>query len=277
MWSKLRVLVAAAACVAVVSPSQASGTGRTAPTCREPEATTAYTRRVERALGARRDVWGQKLLAQAGGPTYASARRYLAPLLYAVGPGGRRVTASGVYYLPFTFPHSVGGPRGFGLHVADGSEILVRRVGGPSLTIFVGAGDGERYGSCLARLQTPRLAQGYLPILETSYVDRHGVLYTEESFAGRLPNRRSLVSFVHVRADARLSLTGSAVRFAPSRGATIRALVLAGHFVRRSGHGMPFQGRREADAEALAADADRRDRHFHRLAPQFARQSADEL
>ena len=51
------------------------------------------------------------------------------------GPRRHAADASGVYYLPFTLPLSVGGARGFGLHVADGSEIIVRRVGGPSLTI----------------------------------------------------------------------------------------------------------------------------------------------
>ena len=41
----------------------------------------------------------------------------------------------------------------------------------------------ERYGSCLARLATPQLEDGWLPILETSYTDAGGHEYREESFA----------------------------------------------------------------------------------------------
>ena len=47
------------------------------------------------------------------------------------------------------------------LHVADGSQILSRRVGGRALTVGVGARRRERYGSCLSRLAPPRLADGY--------------------------------------------------------------------------------------------------------------------
>jgi hypothetical protein len=97
---------------------------------------------------------------------------------------------------------SVGGARGFGLHVADGSEIIVRRAGGPHLTIGVGVGGGERYGSCLGRLGTPGLAGGWLPLLQVRYRDATGTRYLEESFVGRLPHDRSLVSFVRLSADA---------------------------------------------------------------------------
>ena len=157
-----------------------------------------YAERVARALDAARDVWGDALVARPGGPTYAGAAGRLAPLLYALGPHGKPLTASGVYYLPFAYPVSDYGPRGFALHVADGSQIVTRRAGGPSLTVFAG---GERYGSCLGRLATPRLRDGYLPVLETAYTDAHGGRYTQESFVGRLPGVRSLVSFVHVHSD----------------------------------------------------------------------------
>src|SRR6266702_3048662 len=125
----------------------------TAPSCRVPAVGLAYAQRVDRVLASGRDVWGDRLLARKDGPTYAAASHFLPPLLYAAGRGGTRLTRSGVYYLPFTLPLSVGGARGFGLHVADGSEIIVRRVGGPSLTMYVGPGGKERYGSCLSRLQ----------------------------------------------------------------------------------------------------------------------------
>ena len=129
------------------------------------------------------------------------------------------MTLSGVYYLPFTLPFSPYGSRGFALHVADGSEIIARHIGGRHLTIFVGSGGRERYGACLRRLGQSRLADSYLPILDTSYVDGGGVRYRQESFVGRPAGTKSLVSFAHVTADARGSSIGAVVRFvASSRG-----------------------------------------------------------
>jgi hypothetical protein len=204
----LITLLAAALLLAAPGPSDAV---RQATQC-TPQVGAAYAERIARVLGSGRDVWGERLLAAKNGPTLAAASKLLPPLLYAAGHGGRRLTASGVYYLPFTLPFSVGGPRGFGLHVADGSQIIVRRVGGPSLTVAVGRGGRERYGSCLARLETPRLADGYLPILQTVYTDADGVRYRQESFVGRLPGSRSLVSFVQLSADASSARTASTMR-----------------------------------------------------------------
>src|SRR5262249_27276509 len=136
--------------------------------CRPKVVGRSYRARVERALGQGRDLWGDRLLETPGGPTLARTRRLLPPLLYAVGHGGRRLTDSGVYYLPFTMPYSKG-DRGFALHVADGSQIISRRVGGPSMRVFVGARGFERYGSCLERLQTPRLEDGYPPLPDRGY------------------------------------------------------------------------------------------------------------
>ena len=91
-------------------------------------------------------------LGAPNGPTYAGAAKHLAPLPYARGPGGVSLTDSGVYYLPFALPADPQGADSVELHVADGSEILARRVGGPSLSVLVGASGRERYGSCIARL-----------------------------------------------------------------------------------------------------------------------------
>ena len=167
--------------------------------CPAAGATAAYTNRTLSALRARTDVWGNRLLAARGGPTYEGARGYLKPLLFARGPGGKPLTASGVYYLPFAQPD---GPRGAGsvaLHVADGSQIISERIGGRSLSVLVGDGR-ERFGSCLARLAAPALAGGYLPILETRYTDAVRARYRQESFAARAGR---LVSFVQIAVDAR--------------------------------------------------------------------------
>ena len=208
------VLLAAGALLGLV----AGGTAGSAPSpaaCSAPKAAPGYTRSVTRALLSKRDLWGARLLAARNGPTYAATGRYLAPLLYAQGRGGRPLTSSGVYYLPFAFPFSVYVTTA-ALHVADGSEIVSRRVGGPSLTVSVGVAGRERYGSCLGRLTPAQLADGYLPILETSYVDRAGVRYRQESFVGRVYGSSSPVSFIHLSVDARDSQTGSIVRLVPS-------------------------------------------------------------
>ena len=107
----------------------------------------------------------------------------------------------------------------FALHVADGSELITRRVGGPSLTVDVGNGS-ERYGSCSARLKPAHLAEGYLPVLQTGYVDAAGVRYHQESFVGRAFGKygaRSVISFVRLVVDARGASHGATVRLVPWR------------------------------------------------------------
>ena len=99
---------------------------------------------------------------------------------------------------------------------------MTRRSDGPSLTVLVGDGR-EVYGSCVARLGPPRLARGWLPVLRTRYVDARGVRYAQESFAGRVPGIRSLVSFVRLTVDARRAgSTTATVRFAASPGSRAR-------------------------------------------------------
>ena len=105
-------------------------------------------------------------------------------------------------------------PRGFALHVADGSEIIAGRVGGRNLTILVGRHGSERYGSCLARLVPARLARGYLPLLQTAYVDADGDHYQQESFVARLPGTKLLASFV--RLSVNTVRTVAVVRLLPS-------------------------------------------------------------
>ena len=185
--------------------------------CPPPGVTSDYAHSVRFALSSRRDVWGRRLLAAPGGPTYDRARAVLTPLLYAAGRGGAKLTASGVYYLPFAFPFNVNGERLFALHVADGSQIIVRRAGGPSVTVDVGPEGDERYGSCLARLGSATLAEGYLPILDTSYTDSAGVRYDQESFVGRVHGTLSL-SFLHIHVDATQATGDSIVRLVPSPG-----------------------------------------------------------
>jgi hypothetical protein len=161
----------------------------------------AYAASVRHALRAGRDLWGEALLRSREGPTYNNVARRLTPLFYAAGPRGDHIGDSGVYYLPFAWPTAFGA-QAIALHVADGGTIYASRTKGPKLTISVGSRGRERYGSCLARLSTPQLLAGYLPALETHYVDAGGVHYAQESFAARIGVTRSLVSFVRLTADA---------------------------------------------------------------------------
>jgi hypothetical protein len=225
-----RALSIALVAMVCVSAPGAAREGRAATggggACPVPRSDPAYVARVLDALRSGRDVWGEALLAAPRGPTFAAARRYLRPLLLARGPDGKSLTDSGVYYLPFAQP---GGPRGAGsvaLHVADGSQIVSERVGGRSLTVFV---DGERYGSCLARIRELRLAEGWLPILETEYADAEGVRYRQESFAARSGPRSPLASYVRLTIDTRRARRAAVVTLVPSaRGEGVAYRVPAG-------------------------------------------------
>src|SRR4051812_155771 len=157
LLTSMRWLVLSAAVVAgaVVAGSAASGALRDR-ACPPQRLSGGYVARVDRALRARRDTWGEALLGAPGGPTYAGARRYLAPLLLARGTHGTRLTRSGFHYVPFTDAAGPAGTSAVALHVADGSQILFDHAGGRSLDVWVGDGR-ERYGSCRARLILPRL------------------------------------------------------------------------------------------------------------------------
>jgi hypothetical protein len=174
--------------------------------CLQPRVSVGSSARIRRALLAKQDVWGNALLAAPNGPTFESARQFLGPLLLARAAGKKRLTPSGVHYVPLAQPADAArGAGAVALHLADGSRIISERVGGRSLAIGVGVRGREPYGSCLRRLSNPRLAEGYAPILQTSYADASGVRYRQESFAARLSLTRSLASFVELTADARRS------------------------------------------------------------------------
>ncbi len=179
-----------------------------------------YDHAVNNALAAKRDVWGDELLRAPEGPTYEGIRRHLHPVMLVGPPSGtapNRLTDSGIYYLAFGRPTDADGSRSVDLHVADGSQIVSEWVKRARMSVDVGVHAGERFGSCLARLGPARLGGGYLPILKTSYVDADGVAYRQESFATRIRETGSLVSFVRITVDPRGSGVHSArVRFTPS-------------------------------------------------------------
>jgi hypothetical protein len=117
----------------------------------------------------------------------------------------------------FAQPLGTYGAGAIALHVADGSQILSQHVGGQRLTVRVGRRADERFGSCLARVTTPQLRRGWLPVLQTRYVDRAGVRYRQESFAARVSPAGELTSYVEVTIDARRSSGTGHVRFVSGR------------------------------------------------------------
>ena len=160
---------------------------------------------VQRALRSGPDLWGDRLLRAPGGPTLASARRFLPPLRYAQARGGAGLTASGVYYLPFTGqapPQGVSAPA---LHVADGSRIYAGTAPGPSLAVFV---SGRPFASCRAKL-----ADGWLPILRT----RDG-RFAEESFTAIPPGKKRPATFVRVDGNGPIRFTLGTRALAFARG-----------------------------------------------------------
>jgi hypothetical protein len=219
MRGQLTIAVAAVAVLALgafVGRARPAGTAACAPRT----ASASYASSVQAAVGSGKDVWGGQLLRARGGPTYAAARTFLTPLTRALQWHGRTLTTSGSYYVPFSFPFTSYGSTVFALHVADGSEIITRHIGGASLGIYVGGAGSERYGSCPSRLQPAHLAEGYLPVLQTSYVDAAGVTYHQESFVGRAYGAfgaRSVISFVRLVVDARRSTRAATVRLVPWR------------------------------------------------------------
>ncbi len=205
----MKAALALLAVVTIAVATQQGGPQATSSSCAAaPD--DGYAQRIKTVLRAGRDLWGEELLAAQDGPSYDGASKYLRPLVYARAAGGTPLTRSGVYYLPFSHPTGPGGATSVALHVADGSEILAHRVDGKRIELRVG---GERYGACLGRLTAPRLADGYLPILQTAYEDANGVGYRQESFAARVSASGPLTSFVRLTVDARTASRGTHVRF----------------------------------------------------------------
>jgi hypothetical protein len=203
--------------------------------CAPPKASPAYASRIEAALRSPLDLWGDAALRAAGGPTFANVSGHLAPLLYARTSGGRPLTASGVYYLPFAEGFGPAGTSSVALHVADGSEILSGSTSGPGLMIEAA---GSRFGSCLAELAPARLASGWLPILEVRYGR-----YREESFAAR--EGATLESFVRIIGPGRIALRPTVAGLQRRGDRLVRGsrtyLVFDGR-ARWDGHALTFRG-----------------------------------
>ena len=135
----------------------------------------------QQANKANTDVWGEEALKQPGGPTYAFFEKLLPPLRY-VDANFRE------YPITLSAPTAKIKAR----LVSNGSCINARArqpdwIGeaGTPVTLLVGE-SREIFGSDLSHLDGPKLADGYLPIVQLTY-QSNGATFSEEAFASTDP------------------------------------------------------------------------------------------
>ena len=138
----------------------------------------ARAQSVDEVLKSKTDLWAEAALKQPGGPTYEFFEKLLPPLRYVEAPFR-------VY--PIVLSASAA-PKKVRL-LGDGSQInaLARQVNwageeGTPVTFRVGA-KRETFGRSAKNLIGPKLAGGYLPIVQMHYRDGEGDLYAQETFA----------------------------------------------------------------------------------------------
>ncbi|MBX6314142.1 MAG: hypothetical protein IRY99_14685 [Isosphaeraceae bacterium] len=131
----------------------------------------------EEVIAAKTDLWGEAALRQPGGPTYEFFAGLLPPLRY--------VDADFLHYpIVLSAPGSPAKAR----LVSNGSAInaLARQPNWKNETgipVHVRVGRSrEPFGADLARLDGPRYADGFLPIVQLHYT-HDGAGYEEEAFA----------------------------------------------------------------------------------------------
>lgn len=186
----------------------------------EPE---PYAARLDAALREGRDVWGEALIA-GGGATYDGIKDYLRPLFYSTG---HAYTERGVHNLLWG---EDGGDPPYLIPLADGSRIAANVYQSEDYLAWHVGPDGEAFGSDLARLEGPALAEGWLPVLQTAYTDRAGNRYAQESFAGRAPGGGGLLAWIRLRVDVADGENGAVLcaRFGDDAMERFRYVVSAG-------------------------------------------------
>ncbi|MCL4691624.1 MAG: hypothetical protein KJ060_03835 [Candidatus Hydrogenedentes bacterium] len=171
-----------------------------------------YARGLNAALREGRDIWGEAVIEQ-GGATYEGIKDYLRPLFYSTGYTNETL---GVHNLLWGLD---GGEPPYLIPVADGSRIAADRYDSPNdLKVFVGAAGAEPFGGSLDRLEPPRLADGYYPILQTAYMDADGNRYTQESFAAPMDGVDGLCAFLRIDVHRAANGAGPLVRFMRGSG-----------------------------------------------------------
>src|SRR5215211_1075406 len=133
---------------------------------------------LDEVLKSKTDLWGEAALKQPGGPTYEYFEKLLPPFRYVDAPFR-------VYPIVLSAPAA---PEKVRL-IGDGSQInaLARQLNwigekGTPVAFRVGM-TRETFGSNVKNLIGPKLAGGYLPIVQMHYRDAEGGLYAQETFA----------------------------------------------------------------------------------------------
>ncbi len=206
----------------------------------------------EEMAAAREDVWGEAALRQPGGPSYEFFRDLLPPLRYAN-------TDFRHYPIVLCAPAAPVKARwvsnGSAVNARANKKPMWREVGVP--VHFLVGEKGEPFGGALDRLDGPRYADGWLPIVRSTYAVDRG-RYEQEAFA---PVRDALRDrgAVFVRFTARGGAGTVAARIETDEALKVEG----GAVVDREGRGLVLFGggwawdekRKELRAE-LAADAD---------------------
>jgi len=137
---------------------------------------------IDEVIRAKKDLWGDAAERQEDGPSYEFFEKLLPPIRY--------VNASFRHYpLVLCAPRTATKARfvgnGSGVNLSAHGAVGWRDVGFP-VTFRVGDRE-ELYGRDLARLDGPRLARGYLPIVELCYRE-YGSSYAQEAFVSVEPS-----------------------------------------------------------------------------------------
>jgi len=153
---------------------------------------------LEEAITSRQDVWGGAALRQPGGPSYEFFRNLLPPLRYVDAP---------FHHYPITLSAPGAPAKARFVSNGGGLNLLARQPNwrgetGVPVTFRVG-GVREPYGQDLERLDGPRYADGYLPIVRVRYRQGEAV-YVQEAFAAVEPElARHGVVFVRFGLEGR--------------------------------------------------------------------------
>lgn len=132
---------------------------------------------LDKAIGARIDVYGEAAMRQPNGASYEFFADLIPPLRYT--------GYSDLVYYPIVLGLS-GGEHKARL-ISNGSAINARANNAvwkeTGFPVTFSVGDRAVFGEDLGRLDGPRYAAGYLPIVETTYREAKAA-YHEEVFAG---------------------------------------------------------------------------------------------
>src|SRR5262245_2614910 len=131
---------------------------------------------VREMVESRRDLWGEAAARQPGGPSYAFFRDLLQPVRY--------VNAEFRHYpVVLCAPRAAVKARwvsnGSAVNARANKKPMWREVGFP---VQFAVGGGEAFGADPDRLDGPRYAEGWLPVVQVAY-QAGAVRYDQEAFA----------------------------------------------------------------------------------------------